>query len=68
MFAIDSFIDKEVKLKEKNDILEEGKELHSLQNNGRRGMTPITSLIGEIFYRDLKIVTTYIILKDISIN
>ena len=54
LLVTDFSIDEKVKLREKVDILEEGKELHSLQNIKRRDMTPITSSDG-IFYRDLKI-------------
>ena len=42
LLVTDSSIHEKVKLREKNDVLEEEKGLNSLQSIRRRNMTPIT--------------------------
>ena len=55
LLVIDSSIDEKFKLREEFVISEEEKELHSIQTIRRRDTIPITTMIDEIFNRDLKI-------------
>ena len=52
---VDSSIHEKNKLREKFDISEEGKELHSLKSIRRKDNTPITQMSVDIYNRDLKI-------------
>ena len=48
-------IDEKVRLREKCDMSEERKKLHSLKTIRRKDKTPITQISGAIFNRDFKI-------------
>ena len=55
LLAIDSSIHEKIQLRQKFDISEEGKELHSIKSIRRRDMTPISTMTDDIFNSDLTI-------------